>query len=419
VRTAGKRIRITAQLIDARDGLHIWSHTYDEQFSDLFKLQDDLANAIVRALQVSLNGAPPPSITRAPPAQDVDAYNLYLQGNAVQWQTQQGQSLALNFFGQALERDPQFARAFAARAGVRLVSLLMGHAPPHALEDAELDAQRALVLDPNLADARETLGLTSTFRADWLKAETSFRAAIAVDPNSPGIRADHSLILLATGRLHQALAEADQAYQLAPADLNAIVSKASANSLIANDGEAVKYADLAVAMGMHSDNLPLPQIYSTVALNAARYAEAADRSVPTLASAIRSAGGGEVLRLVYSTLGDPTNKPAARRALQNLIAKVGSGNLDANSRRIFIVCFSLLDSLDPAYGLANQNLEEFSRSGSGGGPGWAFLWAPQMHAFRLDSRFQRFVTGLNLIDYWMQYGPPDGCDLKDGKLTCH
>ncbi len=61
VRTAGKRIRIAAEMIDAQDGLHIWSHTYDEQFSDLFKLQDDLANAIVQRLQVSLNSARTPN----------------------------------------------------------------------------------------------------------------------------------------------------------------------------------------------------------------------------------------------------------------------------------------------------------------------------------------------------------------------
>jgi TolB-like protein/DNA-binding winged helix-turn-helix (wHTH) protein len=419
VRTAGKRIRITAQLIDAQDGLNIWSHTYDEQFSDLFKLQDNLATAIVEALQVSLNGASPPSVTRAPPTQDVDAYNLYLQGNAVaQIQTEQGQKLAMDFYGQALERDPKFARAFAARSGVRLVSLMVGHAPAHALEEAEHDAERALALDPNLGDAHDAVAATSAFRGNWLKAETSVRAALAVDPNSPDSHRLYSQILLGTGRLHQALAEANMAYQLAPADKFVILTKAAINNFVAHDAEAVKYADLAVAMGIPPNMLPLPQIYSGAALNGARYTEAADRLVPTLAAPIRSAGGAEVIRLVYATLGDPTKKPAALQALQRLVDSLGKGNIDESSRSAFVVWFCMLDALDPAYDLANQSLAEFARSGSGGGPVWGYLWVSGMRSFRQDSRFQQFVTRLNLIDYWKQYGPPDSCDLKDGKLAC-
>jgi len=78
----------------------------------------------------------------------------------------------------------------------------------------------------------------------------------------------------------------------------------------------------------------------------------------------------------------------------------------------------MLDALDPAYDLANRYVDEFERSGTGGGASLSFLWAPEMRPFRKDRRFQRLVTRLNYIAYWKRYAPPDDCDLKDGKLVC-
>lgn len=420
VRTAGTRIRITAQLINGRDGLHIWSHTYDESFNDLFKLQDDLATAIVQALQVKLNSASPASVAVAPPTQDVQAYNLYLQANAVSGRgTEQALHLALDLYGQALARDPGFARAYAGRSSTRLVFLLNGYALAHALEDAERDAEQALALNPTLGDALEAAALISVFHGDWLKAEMGFRAALAADPNNPGFHGDYALILSAVGRLHQALLEANAAYRLAPADPGAAVDIALFSNLSALDADTIKYADLAVALGMPPDAGMVAVINADVALRAGRFADAANRIVPTLAGSILSAGGADVVRLVYAALGDPTKKPAAHRALQRLVDKVGISSMDVNSRRALIYYFTLLNVLDPAYELANQNLDEFLRSGSGGGPAWAFLWARDMRSFRQDPRFQRFVTRLHLVEYWKQYGPPDNCDLKEGMLTCY
>ncbi|MEJ0007988.1 MAG: hypothetical protein WDM77_16890 [Steroidobacteraceae bacterium] len=223
----------------------------------------------------------------------------------------------------------------------------------------------------------------------------------------------------AIGRLHQALSEAEEGYRLAPADPGSAIAIAFASGQLAVDSDAVKYADLAVALGMSPSTVPLPQIYASVALRAGRFGEAADRSMLNLAGPIRSAGGADVTRMVYAALGDPTKKPAARQALQRLVDRLGMRNIDVRSRRGFVLYFTLLDVLEPAYELANLNLEEFLSTGSGGGPAWAFLWLPEMRAFRQDPRFQRLVTRLNLVDYWKQYGSPDNCDLKDGNLVCH
>jgi TolB-like protein len=420
VRSAGDRIRITAQLIDAQSDRHLWSGTYNRKFADLFKLQDDLAQAIVQALQLKLSGAAAASVTQAPPTQDLAAYNLYLQGRSVQNRpTEQDLHLALDLFGQALARDPKFARALAARAVVRTLFLSNSYPLENALEDAERDARQALALDPNLSWAHAALGTTSAYRADWLRAEASFEAALAVDGRNPDIHEGYAFeVLAATGRLHQALAEASEAYHLAPAsELNADVM-ATLSSLMGLDADAVKYAALAVALGFPPNVAPLPQIYANAARRGARYTEAADRLVPTLSDAILGAGGAEVTRGLYAALGDPAKKPAARQALQSLVDKLEVGNQMSANWRDLIFDFVMLDALDPAYDLANRYVDEFERSGIGGGATLSFLWLPEMRPFRKDPRFQRLTTRLNYIDYWKQYGPPDDCELKDSKLVC-
>ena len=125
VRSAGERIRVTAQLIDATSGYHIWSESYDRQYEDLFKLQDELAGAIVRALRVSLDGASQPSVSSAPPTTNLEAYHLYLQAQAMavgagEWPIRR----AMELLQDAVARDPHFARAYNTMAMLRAVAII-------------------------------------------------------------------------------------------------------------------------------------------------------------------------------------------------------------------------------------------------------------------------------------------------------
>ena len=117
VRAADKRIRITAQLINAQDGLHLWSESYDEEFTDLFKLQDTLATAIMTALQPNLHAAAETAVSQGRPTRDVEAYQLYLQGSSLADRvTEENENRAIEYFQQAIARDPKFARAYAGVA---------------------------------------------------------------------------------------------------------------------------------------------------------------------------------------------------------------------------------------------------------------------------------------------------------------
>jgi TolB-like protein len=416
VRSAGSRIRVTAELINAQTGFHMWAQTYDRNFTDLFQLQDDLASAIVQALETNLGLAPSKGVTPAPPTRDVRAYDLYLQGFSLMLRgSEQNLRQALDLFDQALKLDPMFARAYAARSRARLTFLVRGLPLENARIDADRDAEKALALDPSLGVAHQALANVSALEGRWLQAAASYQAALAVDAADADIHSGYAMVVLApSGHMQQAYAEGKKSYGLAPASPAHVSILATLSLDTGRNEDALRLADLALALGAPS-NL---QVYVHAAERQTRYTEAQSRVTDALSPAVRRAGGAEAMRLLYAALADPTKRPAAVQALQSVVRTLGPGHMHSGEQRDFMVDFAQLDALDPAYQLAGRYLDEFERSGTGGGVNWSFLWIPEMHPFRRDLRFQAFVERLGLVEYWQQYGPPDGCELRDRTLSC-
>jgi len=119
---------------------------------------------------------------------------------------------------------------------------------------------------------------------------------------------------------------------------------------------------------------------------------------------------------VYSAFADPVKKPAAAKALKGLLGRINTDQMPLYMHVDASLLFTELDDLDSAFEFANQNYDLRARAA---GSAWASLWTPQMRPFRRDPRFQPFMTRSKLMDYWQKYGPPDDCELKDGKLSCH
>jgi TolB-like protein len=416
VRSAGERIRVTAQLVNAQTGYHIWSQNYDRQFGDVFELQDELAAAIVQALRMNLNADLPAAVSATAPTQDVEAYQFYLQAQSTYNGSEPGIRQAIALYDRALERDPKFARALAGRAFTRISSVILGYPLPHTLEDGERDAEQALALNPSLSQAHTTLGMANSLRGNWLKAEASFRLAIAADPSDAETRATYATAVLGSaGRLRQWHAEALKAYSLAPGNRYVVANLALADLAMGRDEDALRFAALSIELGEP------PPLFNSVfyrdALHQGRYAEAADRAVELLPADSLSAGGAAVIRLAYAALVDPRKQPSARQAIQEFVQKFKPRDIVPDLIGVFAIPFTMLDAFDPAYRLADQLLDESARSGRIG-VGLSHLWGPELRPFRKDPRFQALVTRCGLIDYWKQYGPPDECDLRDGVLTC-
>ena len=420
VRSAGKTLRISVQLSDAQSDSILWSHDYDRDFTDLFTLQDEVARAIVQALQVNLKGASVASVSdaQAPPTQDIEAYTLYLRSKQVgHVPTERSLRESVDLLEQAVERDPNFARAYASLALRRISIRDIGIPEPNALEDAERDAARALALDPKLASAQAILGVVQATRGDWLEADTSFRAAMAQDPGDAEIIDQYCLyLLLATGHLRQALTEIGRARRLAPAELFAVGLSMAFNSITGHDTETQKFVDLAIALGWTSEARPMQVALSGLAQRKGQYAEAADHILSIAPASLRAAGGDEVIRAVYAAFGDPAQRPAAAKALKELLPRINTDEMPLYMQVDASLLFTQLDDLDSAFEFANRNYNLRARAG---GSAWSSLWTPAMRPFRRDPRFQPFVTRLKLMDYWQKHGPPDDCELKDGKLSCH
>jgi TolB-like protein/Tfp pilus assembly protein PilF len=224
VRGSGDRRRITAQLIDARDGSHIWSETYDRAEADLLAIQDDLTARITGALAGTLtgSGAPTAGAGLRPGAHtgtdSPEAYDLYLRGRYF-WnkRTPADHDVAIGLFRQAIEADSGFAAAYAAIAESRAVPSGWGADPGAALDTAAAYAERALALDPTLAQAHSALAFAVMERdLDFPRAERSFRRAIELDPNYATAHSWYAELLAAMERHEESVASAARSEELDP-----------------------------------------------------------------------------------------------------------------------------------------------------------------------------------------------------------
>jgi serine/threonine protein kinase/Flp pilus assembly protein TadD len=182
VRKAGPRIRITAQLINVADNYHLWSERYDRDLEDVFAVQDEIAENIVKALRVVLTDDEKRAIEK-PRTENVQAYEYYLRGRQFFHQfREKGHQFARRMFARAIEIDPNFALAYAGTADCSSF-LYMWWDPSEAnLEQADAASQKALALAPNMAEAHASRGLALTLGKRHAEAEQEYETAIRLDP---------------------------------------------------------------------------------------------------------------------------------------------------------------------------------------------------------------------------------------------
>jgi eukaryotic-like serine/threonine-protein kinase len=218
VRTAGRRLRVSAQLTDVVTGYQLWSETFDRDVEDVFAIQEEISRAIVSALRVRLLG---PEVTRLvrPATDDLEAYTLYLKGRQL-WnrRTEETLRIGLRHFERALERDPNYAMAHAGLADSYCILGFYTALPPRdAFPRAREAALRALELDPKLSEARPTLAyVTMYYEWDWQAAEREFQAALRAGPGYATAHQWYGNFLALLGRVDESQAEFGEAVALDP-----------------------------------------------------------------------------------------------------------------------------------------------------------------------------------------------------------
>lgn len=218
VRREGNEVRIVAQLINAQDGYHLWSKTYDRQMSSVFAVEDELARSIAAALRPQLLKESAPLVQQ--PTASAQAHDLYLRGRHF-WNKRTDEDLrkALALFQQALEVDPNYALAHAGIADSYVLLSDYGSYSAAGISQARKHAYKALELDGSLAEAHATLGLIGMYDYDWATAESEFKRAIELRSGYATAHHWYALLLTTLGRFPEARVEADRALQLDPASL--------------------------------------------------------------------------------------------------------------------------------------------------------------------------------------------------------
>ena len=216
IRKAGKRVRITVQLIDSRKGYHVWSDRFDREIDDIFAIQDEIAQSVIQALGLSLTQREERSLRRRSTT-NVEAYEFYLRGRKLfqKW-TRQNIGLAREMFERATEIDPGFTGAWAGLATAH-VHLHGCDNEPH-LEKARQASARALELDPSSAEAHVAAGQGFSMEQRYGEAAMEFEGAIELDPTLFDARYYYGRACFKAGELEKSLHLFEQAQSLRPED---------------------------------------------------------------------------------------------------------------------------------------------------------------------------------------------------------
>jgi adenylate cyclase len=367
LRREGNRIRITAQLINARDGFHLWSDTYERELKDVFAVQDEITRSIVDALKIKLAVAPP-----ARARQNTEAYDLYLQGLYFSNKSdEESFRKSLNLFQRALDKDPNLARAWTgiAKDWGWLADAYVK--PLEAYPKVKEAAAKALALDERDAEARSYLGDSiRILDRDFSRDEAELKRALEIDPNSADAHLLMSFLKSAQGELDEAVQEIEEAERLDPLSppicFVAVLWYRSADRI-----------EDAIKAGQRSVQLDPNYVYFD----------------PPLADAYRAKGDFNQALALYEKAQAQTHFPSpglgityakmgrrgdARRIVDQLIEKSRQQYVAADS---IAAVYVALGEKDEALRWLDRAFEEHS------GSFYSYLFRPEFRALRSDPRF--------------------------------
>jgi serine/threonine protein kinase/Tfp pilus assembly protein PilF len=215
VRKAGNQLRITAQLIEAATDSHLWSQSYNWQMENIFAVQDDIAASVAGALKLALEGGQSLKAKEINP----EAYNAYLQGRYFSDRLSKGDlEKAITYYDQALRIDPNYARAWVGLSWIYIRQADRGEVPvDDGYEKARKNVQKALELDPNLADAYASMGrIKNYYDWDWTGADAAYKPGLQLEPANADVLRGASTLAGTLGRFDEAITLMRRAIELDP-----------------------------------------------------------------------------------------------------------------------------------------------------------------------------------------------------------
>ena len=390
VRKSGNKVRITAQLIDAKNDRHLWSETYDRELTDIFAIQDEIANAIVVALRGTLaNKKAGPAVSVKADTQNMQAYEIYLKAREM-FITRTNLKESVQLFEQVVEMDPNFARGWEGLAAVASVVESWGINDRDYNAMVKPAAERALQLDPTLSMPWAALSMSEQNQpvSDWAEALELSDKAIKADPKNATAYLWRSIALLNLGFFEKAIADQDSCIRVDPAYQNCTRWKAQSYIYAGNEKKAMALFEHGVAAGF-------------VTNRANSFVPAMVRNGDTLAARLILKDinvSPEFSSILIAELAKPT---ASNIDADAVLAKYGEKNTKSSgvdlSSRIVYLWLGDFDGVGEHASDSDSTNDEI------------LAWEPARAGWRNSAGFKQVLRENGVLDYWRKHGFPSHC----------
>ena len=393
VRKQDARVRITAQLIDASNGFHMWSQTYDRDLKDIFAIQDEIAAAIASELQVKLADATGPTVPQRG-TRNIEAHDAYLRGLAL-WQQRGGDNIweAVKQFQLSAQADPQFAEAYA---GLALAYVILPDYSARITYDDALaltrdNAERALSLDPSLPESYVALGYLADGDRRRETAHALFRRAIALRPSYATAYQWLGNSLWAGGQLEQGEAMLQRATALDPR--SAVIANNHGMVLIAMSRFDDAKSLCAPFLKSDPDNQPCVELMSNASIESADFNQA--RTWSLRYAAIVNPDAEEEVAKAFDALQGQGDRQAIAARLTSFMPQSVYDPKSGNAFQSYVIPSLLVLLGEPK--LAIANLQSWAYTDVAGQSEWAVMM-PALGQLRCDPDFVALVKKIKTTD---------------------
>ncbi|MCK5370069.1 MAG: hypothetical protein KAQ62_16020, partial [Cyclobacteriaceae bacterium] len=384
IRKSGDKIRITAQLINVADGSQLWSQNFDRDLVDIFKIQDEISQAIAEQMKVSMG------LTKHDQV-DMEVYDLYLRARTLLHQRGPGVELSITLFEQIIEKDSSYQPAWTGLAQAWIVMPLFAsqdstlHNQKNSLPHAIRSVQKALSLDPTDAEALAAMATILRQQRKYGESYEYYRKAIAINDQSTVIPEDYVQFLLGMGYARESLPYAKKMIVLDP--LTPLYLFSYSQALIANGLTQEGLNAMKKALRIDPNFNTMAQVLLFVYLNMNQI----DSALYVL----------ENYNLSYNA------QVVYKRQIQAV--KEGNLNFTFGSGPILYFAMNELNQQDKLLSRLLANSKN-----TYGDPGYSLIYAPQgltYHSERFisDPRMKEAISNFGLVEFWKEHGWPDRC----------